>query len=179
MRFRRPTDPTPEPAKSFEALSPPPDAPVSAFAPPTRTAPTLSELAKVTEADLLREDDLALLRALVPYLASEVEAHDEPGEDTTSDQDEERQRATDARAMFSDMLAKVERGRPGFYYTLTAKQRQAASYEAARREVEWGDPSARNRAVPKGKEVALLVDRMARPLAPPGRKPNDIPGRKV
>lgn len=175
MRFRRVLDPGPvrlAPAPPAKANGVPVlPAPVLAYVPPL-----FADLGMPAPEDGQRGDDLSLLRALVAHLEPEVEAHapeDETIPETLeevarlSEEAEHRDRDVDELEAFSGMLADLVAGRREM---LTKKQREWAVAAAERREVEWGDPAARNRAVPRGREVALLVDRMARPLTPPGRR---------
>lgn len=180
MRFRR-TPPPEEPRGPSPATAPRPLDPWSPGGPlvvtvrlPSRTAPTPGEVVPTSE-DEQRADDQALLRALVAHLASAVEAYD-VAVDPATDSDDEREVAddeTDERARaekeleaFAGMLGRLAWGPR----VLSPKERAWAVGAAERLDVSWGDPGARNRAVPRGKEVALLVDAMPRPTAPPRRK---------
>ena len=145
---------------------------------PARFAPGPGEVVRTRE-DEERDDDLALLRALVGRLSEDVgNAEDAAAQDFDafgSPDDFESfarlgQEVSDAeekRVAFADMLDGLERGR---WRALTEKQRAWALATAERLDVDWGDPGKRNAKVPRGKEVTLAVDAMRRALDPPGRK---------
>ncbi len=167
MRFRR--APAPE-----EPRGPTPPLPaIAAYAPPARTAPLPGEI-RLTPEDEQRADDMALLRALVAHLGSAVEALDESIPPAVDPEDEQeidrvesdvRGRAEEELEAFASMLSQL-----GRTATLSPKQRSWAVQAAERYDISWGDPGARNRAVPRGAEVRLLIESMPRPLAPPGRR---------
>lgn len=114
------------------------------------------------------EDDAALLRALVSRLQDDVHNGEDGARDYESDVDSATANATEKLRAFADMLEALLGGR---YPELTEKQRAWATAEAERCGVEWQDPAERNRDVPRGREVGLAVNRMPRPLRPPGRRP--------
>lgn len=160
MRHRRPShgprDPSAPylpPAPRSNAFSDSKHTPVEmmllAYAPAPRTGCLPGDLTPALD-DAMRADDLALLRALVPYLASAVEAYDLPvtpcadpddERDVEQDEGEERTRLEGWLVAFSDMLAKL-----GSTSTrvLSPKQRAWAVQAAERLDVAWGDPGARN-----------------------------------
>ena len=100
-----------------------------------------------------REDDLAILRALVAHVADVGVDNDSSIQDAEAD-------------AFADMLERLEAGQA----ELTSKQRVWATEAADRLGVLYGDPAKRNAKVPRGREVELEVLRMPRPLRPPGRR---------
>jgi len=144
---------------------------------PARTAPTPGEVVPEDEdedEDEQRADDLALLRALVSRLATDEEdegatlhfGEAEEVEALLDEPDGKRERRALELEAFADMLGSLSRGRR----TLSKDQRAWATGAAERLDVEWGEPGKRNRVVPRGAEVALLVDASPRPLDPPTRK---------
>jgi hypothetical protein len=76
----------------------------------------------------------------------------------------------EAREAFADMRGAIDAAF-GRYPSLTAKQRAWVLSECEERGIDGRDPAERNKAVPRGREVAPAWDQVKLPLSPPGRPP--------